>query len=119
MARRTRKYVAAERLASQLNITNWRQMIASGLYQELGEHGYHWNSDSGTWENWTAMPADGPSEVIRLRCWARTEVVEMIADGVIESMAAAGLRLIERSQPYVCRPPKQNDSRIYLTFSPA
>jgi hypothetical protein len=78
--------------------------------------GYQWNSEAGTWDNWSAMDADQPTELIRVRAWARAEAVEMIADGIVEAMLAAGLQLVERSQPYVCRPPKQLESRIYLTF---
>lgn len=115
MTKRTRKYVAAESMARQLKI---RSADAETLYRLLNEAGYQWNSDTGAWDNWQAMPADEPSELIRIRCWARADVVEMIADGVVESMRAAGLQLMERSQPYPCRPPQQRESRIYLTFAP-
>ena len=115
MTKRTRKFVAAEATGRQLRI---RSTDAETLYRLLNEAGYQWNSDTGTWDNWQAMPADEPSELIRIRCWARSEVVEMIADGVVESMRAAGLNLMERSQPYPCRPPQQRESRIYLTFAP-
>ncbi|MEZ4622092.1 MAG: hypothetical protein R2867_42200 [Caldilineaceae bacterium] len=86
------------------------------MYPHLESNGYQWNSESGEWENWQAMDADEPSELIRVRTWARAEVVEMIADGIVEAMLAAGVRLVERSKPYPCRPPKQLDSRVYLTF---
>jgi hypothetical protein len=54
--------------------------------------------------------------MIRIRVWAATEKVADAADAVAEAMPQYGLRLIERSEPYICRPPKQAESRIYLTF---
>lgn len=111
MARMTRKRIAAETTASLIGVS-----IRGDLYQSLADEGYHWNSETGEWENWNETPADEPTELIRIRAWARGEAVEMVADGVVESMLAAGLRLIERSRPYPCRPPKQAESRVYLTF---
>ncbi len=115
--KRTKKYVAAEAMLRRLGVAVFGYRSAETFYEVLAEKGYQWNSETGIWENWQAMDADQPTELIRVRAWARAEVVEMIADGVVESMLAAGLRLVERSSPYPCRPPKQLESRIYITFS--
>lgn len=85
------------------------------LYCKLNELGFFWNSSSQTWER-NEQLADPPSEVLRIRAWAETSQVETLAEIIAESLEQYGLKLIEKSPPYICRPPKQNDSRIYLTF---
>jgi hypothetical protein len=112
--RRTKKYVAAESFFRGAGIRISGD--AEEMYQTMADHGYQWNSESGTWDDWGAMPRDQPTELIRVRAWARAEAVEMVADGITEAMLAAGLVLVERSKPYPCRPPKQLESRVYLTF---
>lgn len=119
MPRRTRKYTAAERTARSLGLqVDPTEDDAAELYRQLEDQNYRWNSKTGSWEDWGSMPADEPSPLIRIRCWAPAEAVEMIADGVVESMLAAGLRLLDRSKAYPCRPPQQLESRIYLIFEP-
>jgi hypothetical protein len=85
------------------------------LYQELNRLVFFWNSKTQKWERNDQL-ADPPSNVVRIRVWAATEKIDQAADAVVESMQQYGLRLVEKSEPYICRPPKQNDSRIYLTF---
>jgi hypothetical protein len=85
------------------------------LYRALNDLGFFWNSKTQKWERNERL-ADAPSSVIRIRVWAATEQVRQVAATVIESLAQYDLSLIEQSEPYVCRPPKQLESRIYLTF---
>ncbi len=60
--------------------------------------------------------ADPPTELIRLRVWADARFVEQVADECVFAVAAKGLRLVEKSDPYNCRPPKQLEARVYLSF---
>lgn len=85
------------------------------LYAELNRLGFYWNSKVQRWERNDQL-ADPPSQLLRVRVWAAAEKVEQMAEIAIESMQQYGLKLLERSEPYPCRPPKQADSRIYLTF---
>ena len=48
--------------------------------------------------------------------WAKAELVEELAQHLVEQSVEIGLRLVEKSKPYPCRPPNQLESRIYLTF---
>lgn len=117
MPRMTKKYTEAVNTARRVGIR------ATGgdqewLYRMLAEQNYQWDSDAGAWNHLPSLPADAPSLLIRVRVWANGEIVGLMADGVVESMLAAGLRLVERSQSYPCRPPQQRESRVYLTFEP-
>jgi hypothetical protein len=51
-----------------------------------------------------------------VRVWADKNKVENAADLFIENVESMGLKLLERSNSYPCRPPNQLESRIYLTF---
>lgn len=113
----TKKYTEACTAARRAGIrTNGGNQ--DWLYQQLSEQGYQWDSDAGAWQHLPSLPADEPSPLIRVRVWANNEIVGLMADGVVAAMLDAGLRLVERSQPYPCRPPQQRESRIYLTFEP-
>ncbi|MBW4599855.1 MAG: hypothetical protein KME29_09620 [Calothrix sp. FI2-JRJ7] len=56
------------------------------------------------------------SKLIKIRIIAFALKVEQAAEIFIENAEDAGLRLLEKSELYPCRPPNQNDARIYLTF---
>lgn len=122
--RRTAKFIKASSLITELarksranpieelrNISDREQ-----LYQKLNEHHYYWNSKSKQWEKLTFEDADPPTEVIRVRVWADSRYTEDIAEELISSLAAKGLRCISKSTPYPCRKPNQLESRIYLDF---
>lgn len=113
----TKKFTAGLAAARKYKI-GFERNDQAATYRALEAAGYHWNRDSGKWEDWGAMAANPATELIRLRVWAAGGVVEMIADGVSEAMRAAGLVLVERSAAYPCRPPQQAESRIYLSFRP-
>ncbi|MEH2236013.1 MAG: hypothetical protein V7K30_07075 [Nostoc sp.] len=82
---------------------------------ELNRLGWYWNSQNKEWER-DDTPAKLATQLIRVRVWAATDKVEQAAELFLEKAEDNGLRLIEKSAPYINRPPNQNDSRIYLTF---
>jgi hypothetical protein len=117
MPRQTVKYVAAVQVAQREKITLIHD--AELLYHVLEERDYHWDSEAGEWAKWTDLPADEPTEFVMVRLWAAGEVIGELADDTIRQLEALGLRLMERSEVYPCRPPKQLEARVYLKFLPA
>ncbi len=113
MPKQTAKYRAACVLGRELGLR--RNLEAEVLYQALQEAGHVWDSRTQTWNESPA--ANPPSRLIRLRLWADQEVIEELADDVVRLLETIGLQCDERSQAYVCRPPRQLESRVYLTFS--
>ncbi|MEH2438397.1 MAG: hypothetical protein V7K25_30065 [Nostoc sp.] len=85
------------------------------LYSELNRLGWYWQSGKKEWER-DDTPAKAATKLIRVRVWAAKETVENAAELFLENAESNGLRLIEKSAPYPCRPPNQLESRIYLTF---
>ena len=86
------------------------------LYKQLNELGFFWDSKLQKWERDDRI-ADPPTDLIRVRVWAATDRVEQAARCFIESAQEYGLKFQEQSGIYQNRPPKQNESRIYLTFT--
>ena|SRR4028119_1794730 len=113
MPKQTAKYASACKKAESLKIPVGQHQ--EELYQALNTQGWYWNSQEKLWEK-LDEDADPPTELIRVRIWADSRFVEQFAKDCIESMSQRGLRLIEKTEPYRCRPPKQLESRIYLTF---
>ena len=107
--KQTKKYAGACQIATLPHNTQ------EELYTELNRLGFYWDAKKQLWKRDDQL-ADPASEVLRIRVWAAAEKVEQLAEIAIESMQQYGLKLIERSNPYPCRPPKQADSRIYLSF---
>lgn len=116
MPKMTKKYKAAAHKAIAIG-----RDIPPGqdeLYELLEAQGYAWDSETGEWVSLASQPADPPTKLVRVRVWADSSVVEQMAAYVAKSLANYELVLEERSAPYPCRPPKQLESRVYLTFSP-
>ena len=113
MPRQTRKYVSAMRIAETLGIES--RDSQENLYDDLNSRGYFWESDQGEWQR-TTEPPDPVTEVLRIRVWADAVKVEAMADQVVAALVASGNEILDISKPYPCRPPKQLESRIYLTF---
>lgn len=112
MPRQTKKYVAAVEAARELRIKGTED--AEALYEMLNHNNFFWDAGEGRW-----LPGSEPepaTELIRLRVWAETAKVADVANTVVRKMNAAGFSLLEKSKPYVCRPPNQLESHIYLTF---
>ncbi|MEI1375959.1 hypothetical protein PQG02_06815 [Nostoc sp. UHCC 0926] len=85
------------------------------LYSELNRLGWYWQADKKEWAR-DDTPAQSATKLIKVRVWAAKESVEDAAELFLEGAQGNGLRLIEKSPPYLCRPPKQLESRIYMTF---
>ena len=114
MAKLTKKYSAAMIAAQKHNIPmNGNQ---EELYASLNKAGMIWDSNQSKWLDITNEHADPASDVLRVRVWAKTEDVEKQAGHIMQALLSSGYILVERSQPYVCRPPKQLESRVYLSF---
>jgi len=113
MPRLTRKYSSAIDLLQSL------QLPLSGnqeeIYDRLNQQSYYWDSALKNWIK-NDTPADSPTELIRVRVWADSRFVELIAQDCIQSLASKGFRCVDKSEPFPCRPPKQLESRIYLSF---
>lgn len=120
MAKKTAKYVSACTTATQkagLMASDIRKMSNQDeLYATLNKAGFHWDSGSKEWQFHAPEAADDPTPLVMIRVWADAEIVEEAADEVIEHLKR--FRLVERSRPYPCRPPKQFESRVYLKFLP-
>jgi hypothetical protein len=114
--RQTRKYSQAVAAATAKGISVDGSQDA--LYQRLTEGGYFWDSGACVWAYAEPAAADDPTPLVRVRVWAASAIVEREAQQEIADRQARGYTLIERSDPYVCRPPKQRESRVYLAFLP-
>lgn len=113
MPKQTKKYVAGMRIAQTLGIEGNEDQET--LYSVLNSYGYFWESDQGEWQR-TTEPPDPVTQVLRIRVWADAAKVEAMADQVVAALVASGNEILDISKPYPCRPPKQLESRIYLTF---
>lgn len=113
MPKNTAKYSGACQKANELNIPIGQHQ--EELYQALNSQGFYWNSKEKSWEK-LDEEADPPTELIRIRVWTDARFVEKVANECIESLAQKGMRLVEKSEVFKCRPPKQLEARIYLTF---
>jgi hypothetical protein len=112
MPKQTQKYVKALEVAKRLKIPELE--TAEALYEDLNAKNYFWDIDQKKW-----LPGGKPvpaSELIRVRVWAETSQVKEIANCVVRGLIDDGFVLLEESKPYMCRPPNQNESRVYLTF---
>ena len=102
------------RTASTLGIQDHDDQEA--LYRALNTQGYYWDSKREVWER-NHEPPDPPTELLRIRVWAETSKVKAAANEVIATMEYTRMyEFLEMSELYACRPPKQLESRIYLTF---
>jgi len=113
MPRLTRKYSSAIDLLQSL------QLPLSGnqeeIYDRLNQQSYYWDSALKNWIKNDISP-DSPTELIRVRVWADSRFVEVVAQDCIQSLASKGFRCVDKSEAFPCRPPKQLESRIYLSF---
>lgn len=109
----TEKYRKATEIAQSLNLTTENR---EELYQQLNSHSYFWNSEKKDWEK-ISTKADPPTELIKIRIWADARITESVASELIEALAKKGLRVMNCSEPYLCRPPKNLESRIYMDLT--
>lgn len=103
-----------EKMGANVNAASEQE----GLYSRLQEIGYYWNSDRKEWEHHAIDDADDPTPLIMIRVWANAEIVEDVAEDVIRRVPKNWGKPIKKNGPYVCRPPKQREARMYLEFMP-
>lgn len=119
MPRHTLKYAAALQAARDLRKTGAEikaGATAEVLYKQLKALNFDWDSRQQMWLS--VPPAQPASDVLRVRVWTRGDVVNSVADTLVELIEGCDMNLLERSEAYPCRAPKQNESRVYLTFTP-
>lgn len=114
--KRTAKLLAAQATVLANNIPVNMYETADLIYSELQRAGWWWQSKTGKWERGEA--AQPAMDDVMVRVWAATgETLEMAVNDVVAGVEEClRLKLVERSEPYQCRPPKQNESRVYLRF---
>jgi hypothetical protein len=116
MPKMTAKYSTALQYARMRGLpTDGNQ---EALYQRLNKAGFMWDSSSQEWLELASEPADPPTPLVMVRVWANAETVEAMADMVQEFMAESDFTPVKRNGPYLCRPPKQLEARMYLEFMP-
>ncbi len=104
-----------QKYSSACQILIYPHINQDELYAELNRLGWFWNSKIKKWER-DDRPALEESKLIKIRILASAQKVVQAAELFIESAEDMGLKLLEKSEPYPCRPPNQNDARIYLSF---
>jgi hypothetical protein len=65
-----------------------------------------------------ARAASGSTAILRVRVWAASTAVDQHARAIRDAIERAGYVMTEKDGPFVCRPPKQHEARIYLAFLP-
>ncbi len=117
MPKMTAKYSSAVAQANvlSLDVTGDQEQ----LYAALEKNDLMWDSDQKQWLQLVNEAADEPTELVMVRFWAETERVERYANEIQKHLEQLGCKLVEKSRPYVCRPPKQKESRVYLKVLPS
>ena len=105
--RQTQKYVKATQILT-INHSHQEQ-----LYQELNKLGWWWNAKLKEWERNDQL-ADPPMEGFKIRLWGNNEEIEHYSQLITQFLRENGCSIVDKSKPYVCRPPQQNQSIIYL-----
>jgi hypothetical protein len=105
--RRTQKYSKA------IELLTFPHNTQEELYLELNRLDFYWNSKTQQWVRDDRL-AEPPMLGVKIRIWASEEDIEYHSDLIIQILAENGYILVDKSKPYPCRPPKQNESRIYL-----
>jgi hypothetical protein len=119
MPKMTKKYSNAL-VASQWLVIRDEDMPKDqeALYHLLADHGLYWDSKAQLWAKSADEPSDAPTPFVSIRLWCDAEIVADAADCLVDQLTQARFHLVERSEPYPCRPPKQREARIYLRFYP-
>jgi len=116
MPRMTMKFSGALQKAGEIGIKVLPDLNQDSLYAQLNQHGYWWNSRTKSWEEGEHPHA--PTELLNVRVWSDANTVEEFADDVVMQLEKIHFQLMERSEVYICRPPKQLEGRVYLKFLP-
>lgn len=113
--KQTAKYKAATILSQKLSLPQTED--SRDLYRLLNDNGWYWDEQSGWIEK--LQPPHPPSKLVRVRVWASCDRLEAEAKAIADALIEIhDYELVEKSDPYPCRPPSQQDSRVYLTFLP-
>lgn len=118
MPKMTQKYSAALKVLRSHGEPNIGEDSGRD-YEALNEMGYQWDAKKGAWINVAKEPSNPASTLLRVRVWAakgKAHTAAMLMARALHDQA--GWNLLEESAPYPCRPPQQNDERVYLTFAP-
>jgi len=107
--KKTKKYAGA------CEILTYPHSTQENLYQELNRLGFYWQPKKQKWVR-DDTPAREVSKQIKVRILASSDLVEQAAELIVEQAESVGMKFIEKSEAYPCRPPNQNESRIYLVF---
>lgn len=111
--RQTVKYKAAVKVAKEKGLMDWATQ--AGLYELLQSNGHMWDSKAGEWLHLPSMKADEPSKLIKMRVWADIKNLDYEVNYVVDRLG--GYELVKRSKVCPCKPPKQKEGRVYLTFA--
>lgn len=90
------------------------ELTQEQVYEKLNNEDYFWDSKKQSWER--AMSAETSSPFLKIRVWENKNTVDESADVIVSALEKLGVKLVERSKPYLCRPPQQSEARVYLTF---
>ncbi len=85
------------------------------LYSEMNRLSYYWDAKNRKWERDDRL-ADPPMDGVKIRLWANNDEVQDYSELITQLLKAEGYTIVDKSEPYQCRPPKQNESRIYLSI---
>lgn len=55
-----------------------------------------------------------PTQLINLRIWSAADCISVDVDRILHALVQSGFEVIEKSQPYSCRPPKHSEARVYI-----
>jgi hypothetical protein len=108
--RLTKKYIKAT------DLLTFPHKNQEQLYDELNRLGYYWDALGKKWVRDERL-ADPPKQTIDIRVWADQDFTEEHADVIVQLFSQNGYKLLNKSKSYPCRPPKQKESRIYLSFT--
>ena len=108
--KRTKKFIAAEKIALEIGL-----VIDDQIYDSLQFNNYFWDSKQGIW--FEGDEPDPPTNLLKIRVWADQKFVQSDAGRIIQALEKLGYKIGEKSDEYTCRPPKQLEARIYLTFT--
>lgn len=115
MSKMTAKYTSALTVARANGLPTSTEQET--LYRRLNDNGLWWDSKAQKWIRFSDEPANEPTPKLMVRVWAASDRVNEAASDVVKGLRGR-FKLINRSDPYLCRPPKQKESRVYLEFLP-
>lgn len=115
MPRMTQKYKAALKAREQHGLV-CDTIPQDVLYAALEQHWIFWDSTTGQWEK--GQEPDDPTPLLMVRVWSNLDEVNDYADIIKTALESRGYACVQASKPYVNRPPKQLEGRVYLQFLP-